>query len=294
MNQFGMRIAGITLLVLLGLWGLYSGGKWLIGGLDNTREKRQSLSLAEAQKDTDGDGVADYYETTFYKSDPNKADTDGDGMSDLDEITSGRDPLVPAPKDVIKPLTGAEVAGIQDSFTKKYLASLPEDVPREEILDQSRLEIFVENNRGELLPVIPPETILTSPATGAEAVKAYLDVISASHNGQLKAVSSTDLEGGFRAQVSTGNQETLKEMVRALTDNLNILFKAQAPAEVAQLHIKLVAASTALRDNAAMLSNVNQDFVGALIAAKNIEDLGGVFQEIAQEVGALEEKYGLE
>ena len=36
--------------------------------------------------DTDGDGLNDWDEIDFYKTDPNKADTDGDGLSDGDEV----------------------------------------------------------------------------------------------------------------------------------------------------------------------------------------------------------------
>lgn len=294
MNHFGLRIAGLTAVMLLALFGLYTGGRWLIGGLDNNKEQRESLSLAKARQDTDGDGVADYYETTFYKTDPAKADTDGDGMDDLKEITSGRDPLVPAPNDASKPATGEQVAGVKDSYTKKYLASLPEDVAREDILNQVKLEEFVAANRGELLPVIPRDIILTSEAAGAEAVKTYLDNISAAHNNQLEAVSSTDLEGAFRVQVNTGSDELVRELARVLNNNLDVLFKVAAPVEVVPLHTKMIAATTALRDNAALLQRVNDDFAGALVGAKNIEELGGVFQEIARDVAAWEEKYDLE
>jgi Malectin domain/Bacterial TSP3 repeat len=40
------------------------------------------------QVDTDGDGLNDWEEIDFYKTDPNKADTDGDGLSDGDEVAT--------------------------------------------------------------------------------------------------------------------------------------------------------------------------------------------------------------
>ena len=39
--------------------------------------------------DTDGDGLNDWDEIDFYKTDPNKADTDGDAINDGVEVTSG-------------------------------------------------------------------------------------------------------------------------------------------------------------------------------------------------------------
>ncbi len=43
--------------------------------------------------DTDGDGILDYKEIDFYKTDPHNVDTDGDGHNDGDEILGGYDPL---------------------------------------------------------------------------------------------------------------------------------------------------------------------------------------------------------
>ena len=56
----------------------------------------------------------------------------------------------------------------------------------------------------------------------------------------------------------------------------------------------MIAATTALQINSEGLLNIDQDFVGGLIAAKKIEELGGVFQEMATSVKELETKYGLE
>lgn len=51
---------------------------------------RQSFN---SKIDTDGDGVVDYKEIEFYKTDPRNVDTDGDGHNDGDEILHGYDPL---------------------------------------------------------------------------------------------------------------------------------------------------------------------------------------------------------
>jgi Malectin domain/Bacterial TSP3 repeat/Fibronectin type III domain len=45
--------------------------------------------------DTDGDGLSDGAEVNIYKTDPTKSDTDGDGISDGLEVSKGSNPLDP-------------------------------------------------------------------------------------------------------------------------------------------------------------------------------------------------------
>jgi len=287
----GWRVVGMTTVVVLVIAGLYWGGqKWLKGDGDQTTTPGGSLSLADKTRDSDGDGMADLYETAFYSTNPNSADTDGDGTGDRDEVVAGRDPLIPGPNDVSKPATGEQITQV-DTFTKKYLASLPEDVPREQILDQVRIEAFVNANKGALLP---PVTITTSSNEGKEAVQAYLDAVSSTHNKELRIVTSADVEAAFRLLINTQDKQPMQGIVDVLRKNVVILQKVTAPNEVAGLHEKMIAATTALQINSEGLLNIDQDFVGGLIAAKKIEELGGVFQEMATSVKELETKYGLE
>lgn len=294
-NALGLRVVGITATLLIVLFGLYWGGRALLfnKGADRSPLPQQGMALADRTRDTDGDGVADLIETTYYKTDPNKADTDGDGVSDLHEITSGRDPLIPGPNDESRPATGSKVTELK-THTQLYLSALSDDVPRDEILDQARLESYVEANRGTLLPTVTSDMMLVVPGEGKEAVAAYLDAISSTHNDAIKIVTSADIEAAYRLQVSSQQPQPMRDVVAALTSNAAVIEGVSAPSEIAALHTKLVAASRSLRDNVELLHKINQDFVGGLIAAKNIEGLGDVFQEIAADIKALEEKYGLE
>lgn len=293
-NRLGLQVAGITAVVLAVLFGLYWGGRALF--LKDKEAPEQGASeeqLAQQQKDSDGDGVADLFETVYYKTDPNNPDTDGDGTSDLDEIVAGRDPTIAGPNDESKPATGSQVTEAK-TFTQRYLASLPDNVAKKDILDQAKLEAFVEANKGTLMPTITADMIVKTADEGEKAIVAYLDNISSAHNDSLKEITSADIEAAFRLQVNSQNKQPMSDIVTALTNNVTTLKAVAAPAEVVEMHTKLVAASQALRDNVDLLSRVDQDFVGALIAAQNIEDLGTVFQQLADEVKGLEGKYGLE
>lgn len=55
--------------------------------------------LADQQKDTDKDGLTDYFEINVYKTSPYLPDTDSDGISDKDEIDKGTNPNCPEGKD---------------------------------------------------------------------------------------------------------------------------------------------------------------------------------------------------
>lgn len=290
LNTFGFRVAAVTALVCAVVFGVYWGASKL---WDQWSERVPvQVSQEEQTQDRDNDGIADLYEGRFYGTNPTTADTDGDGVSDLAEIEAGRNPVVAGDNDGIKPPTGQNVSSPQ-TYTQQYLAQLPADIPREEILQQERITAFVDARRGTLLPSLPPETITTTATSGTEAVRSYLDSISSAHNKELHQVTSSDLEAAFRLLIGTGQSASLQDLVTNLEQNVALLIAVPVPQEAAELHRMFVAASQALAANAKLLRNTNTDFVGALIGARNIEELGGVFQDVASRVKALEEKYGL-
>lgn len=276
------------------VFGVYWGIRMAFFTPDTPAQLAQQTETASTQlTDTDGDGLPDSYEAQ-YQTDPARPDTDGDGVSDRDEIEQGTDPRIPAPNDVVKPTTGeavGQVAGVQ-TYTQQYLAALPADAAREDILDQTRLEAFIATNRHELLPTLPPGAVQAAADEGKEAIQTYLDTISASHNKQLHQVTNDTLEAAFNAKLQL-NLEPLDTIVVQLEQNIKVLKTIPAPAEVADMHEKLIRATTALHSNSVALRDIDQDFVGGLIATKNIDDLGVVFQEIATSVKELETKYGL-
>jgi uncharacterized protein YpiB (UPF0302 family) len=292
MNRLGVRVAAMTSVVLVAVFGLYIGVRQLLNqSTSENTQLAQSSATPDATTDSDSDGLPDQFET-LYRTNPNQADSDGDGTPDAEEINAGRDPNVAGTQDESRPPTGSNVV-VQNTYTQKYLASLPEDIAREEILNKERMEAFVEVNQGELLPIIASETVRTTTSSGKEAVAAYLNSISFRHNPELAEVTSTQIEQAFAQQLQLENQ-LIKDIVAKLEKNVSVLKAVAAPTEAAELHRQLIAASQSLLNNTKLLQNVDTDFVGALVGSKNIEDLGTVFQQISQRVKELEVKYGLE
>jgi len=243
--------------------------------------------------DSDGDGLEDSLED-IYRSDPNNPDTDGDGTSDGDEVAAQRDPTVPGPNDSFN-IEAASKALQEGTYTKEYIAGLPPELSREEFLDKARLEAFVEEHRASALVEVTAESLTVTAEDGVNkaVVEKYLDTISASHNPEVTAVTSDEIDVAYRAAYQNQESAELETILAALTKNVEILQATAVPASAVDLHVLLLSASTSLRDNVALLLNMDTDFVGGLIGARNIEVLGADFAEVAKQVAALEKKWGI-
>ena len=291
-NRLGLKTVGITITLLAVGIGLL----WSIGALLAPTEQplttfgEQPSEAVIEPADQDGDQLPDAFEQ-HYLTDPTNPDTDGDGTPDFAELEAGRNPTVPGPNDSIAPPTGSQAADVS-TLTGEYLASLPEDIAREDILRQETIEQFVELNRGELLPPLAAGVLKTNEAAGPETITAYLDAISASHNEQLSAVTNDDIAQALIARLQDDSQ-ALRQLVTNLEHNIDTLAGIVAPAEAADLHQQLLQATQALLDNIRLLVAIDRDFIGGLIAARNIDDLGAIFLSSAEQVQALEEKYDI-
>ncbi|MCK4745245.1 hypothetical protein KAS41_04230 [Candidatus Parcubacteria bacterium] len=54
--------------------------------------EEEKIGTNPKNRDTDNDGLDDYYEIRIYRTDPLSSDTDGDGYSDGEEVRSGYNP----------------------------------------------------------------------------------------------------------------------------------------------------------------------------------------------------------
>ncbi len=287
-NKLGIRVAILTIIGLVIVYGVYWGVRKSISSFYPSVSLSPSLEpTLEPIVDRDQDGLSDLVENV-YQSNPDNPDTDGDGTKDGAEVIAGRDPLQVGPNDLLGDVPLASQVTDTSTYTGQYLATLPADLNRNDILDKTRVEAFIAEHRGKLLPDLPEGTIKVSTETGAEAVKKYLDQISSSTNPAIKPVSSTTIDAAFRASYEDPKNPALEEVERAVAGNFTILAAVETPKETLLLHTKLVAATKALANNIALLKHMPTDLIGGQIGAKNIEDLGPVFQDIAKQVQQLE------
>lgn len=287
-NRLGVRVAITTVGGLLVIYGIYWGASRLISSLQPEPAATPTPSPTELTiTDFDQDGLSDLVENV-YQTNARAADTDGDGTQDGAEVAAGRDPVKKGPDDALADVPLAKQVIDTSTYTGQYLASLPADLNRNDILDKVRLEAFIATHRDKLLPDIPVGTIKVSSATGKEAITKYLDQISSSTNLAIKPVSSSDIDAAFRAAYQDPKSPTLEEIGEVVAANYAALAAVEAPKEVVALHTKLVAATQALLNNIKLLQTMPTDFVGGLIGAKNVEDLAPVFQDISKQIEKLE------
>lgn len=251
----------------------------------NTRPPARVLS------DRDQDGLTDEAEE-LYHTDPDNPDTDRDGTRDGDEVAAGRNPLL-AGEDELKPPTGRNVLGAV-SYTARYLATLPEDTARDMIINKDALDAFAADNRGTLIPDIPPAGIATVDPTDSETVRQYFARISSVSNPEVIAVAADDIAAAFRLDFERHDPETIEKIIVVLQSNITIYQQTPVPQGIRSIHEQLIALNEALLTNTQLLHTMPQDFVAGLIAARNLEELGSRFATLAHDMQSIQDEYGIE
>lgn len=296
-NKLGMYVAGVTAVLVIAIASIYFGVRFLLSERNAlTRTPTTSptptpdVSTFIAGEDSDNDELPDLVEN-LYRTLPNNPDTDADGTSDGEEISLQRDPTIAAPNDSLLEVSASGQVTGAGTYTQKYLATLPDDLSQDDVLSSTRLEAFVEEYKGSLLPDVPVSSIKTNAATGKEAIGAYISAISSTSNTQITPVTSAEIEEAHRLAYSSNQPQPLRDILTKLEANVSALQQIEVPQEAVLIHQELVAASQALVNNVKLLENMQKDFVGGLIGAKNIELLSPIFAQIANDTGTLKEKY---
>ncbi len=253
-NTLGIRIIGITLILILVIFGVWKGTELAISKYQTSRTVTSTITPAP---------------TPLVQVEPTLAPEVEKELSAFADTAR-------------KTLIG---------YTKKYVESLPVDITKAQLLEPKRIEAFVDANRGTLLPDLPAGTVQTTTKSGKSAIQAYLDEISPIQNSAIKTITGDMITSGLAKQESNEELQALAPLLLSLEDNFKIFQNIKAPQEAATFHTKLLRATQALINNVKLLQGMRNDFVGGLIGQKNLADLNAVFTDIGTQILALETKY---
>lgn len=84
--------------------------------------------VADADKDSDKDGLKDWQEIQLYQSDACKTDSDNDGYLDGEEIASGYNPIIKAPGDELPGTAPKGPRPLPENLTKALSSALAQQV----------------------------------------------------------------------------------------------------------------------------------------------------------------------
>lgn len=182
-----------------------------------------------------------------------------------------------APDTSFGSLPSPQVLSQTGPWTQKYLAASP----------APDIENFVNANKGQLLPTLSDGTVKTKAETSEASHKKYAEEVSHDTNPALHAIIKADIESAWRLSFQNSQPQVINDVIQKLLENVKILEAVIAPQDQEALHTKIVSASHALVNNAELLRDTKSDWVGALIGAKNIDELQPVLTEIETEVATL-------
>ena len=284
-----VKIIGSFLVILgLGWLGLFIWNNW--NGAPNNKlgfdGKKPSLKEAgaEAQKDTDNDGLKDW-EEALWRTNPEINDTDGDETNDGDEIKAGRDPKIAGicpstspgqaekctdklqnPEELSKNKNSDEpatfTAKIAEEFGKNYFAG--KGVVAGESLSVSAQQsladsivLGIEQGVAAYQDVFKKEDLKVSEFLSP---KIYLDKLGNAFNQNFKDIKTSEVD--IINFVISGNYfdnvKLFEPLITAYKNMVLFLQKEMVPETYADLHLSAL--------------NIMQNTLFAVRAMKNIEE----------------------
>lgn len=264
-----------------------------------------SLALGEqdalfdriSELDSDNDGLKDW-EEHLWGTDAHNADSDGDGARDGDEVDANRDPANAALDDSLETRPGnagasadapktATDAVAREAFETYFLYK-----QQGQPIDAANVErIVVESIRQSLaegvqIPTFPSEDIITASDSGADALRAYGNTVSAivSQSAIQGENPIAILAGAVRARDETMLAE-LDTPIEGYGDLISNMRAVAVPAGAVATHQNFMDSALAMRYMLEGMQNVFADPVRAMVVLSSARRITDTFAEAQKQMG---------
>lgn len=255
--------------------------------LPNTSQENEGLQtdgfrkelIAEANKDSDSDGLRDW-EEALYKTNPENPDTDGDGTKDGDEIRQNRNPLVRGPKDIVSTPLKLEAPIVFDAQNSTHILT-------QNIFQDPAFQNILLESGGKLSPDIIIKYLKDLPASASLqniqpldtktlkisdnetpiAVENYLESFANIFIQNGEAFSEGDDLTIARDALTNNSQNDFKKLdaiVAALQKIINEANALAIPKNILWFHEKEIFLLSKTRLEISVLRNARIDPLGAL------------------------------
>ncbi|MBI1834163.1 MAG: hypothetical protein HYR90_05060 [Candidatus Andersenbacteria bacterium] len=173
----------------------------------------------------------------------------------------------------------------QTSYTARYklYAGVTGQIT-EGLSQEEEVAAYVEEERKNLLPsdfAIPPLD-----ATATE-VTAYQQSISPTANPAITAVTSPAIADAFRKYFQNPTTSALDRINQDLETTIAELNRIAVPESLRPWHTEYIHLHALLLENIQLLKTMPEDPIGGLVAARNIQELGDRFNQLAKALNTL-------
>lgn len=251
--------------------------------------KAPLLAVKQAPKDSpllqdeDRDGLLSW-EEDLYRTDPQNADTDNDGIPDGEEVKIGANPIDPTNSGpALGELEKSAMPGSRPSsnLTRSFFDDFVKEGGGELLLGQrnsdaaakllsQKLAQYAERDDLSVRPAIIPESILIkrTAETGTQAVKNYLNALTAIFETHLEPLKEDDLSIFQRALITADPALTanLKQYRQAVEQATRAIRTLEVPENLVWLHIKEIQLFEETWRGLLAMERLEQDPLSALAA----------------------------
>ena len=257
-----------------------------------------------AQKDSDGDGLADW-EETLWKTDPKNPDTDGDGTNDGDEVKLKRNPLISGPDDAFT-----------DDFLQKQVSAdnVQENLTQTQLFTRDLVSTylklkqsgqFTQENQTKLIDSFTEEAIsraknteisahtiselIIEDVTGIILVSQYAQKIEFALGNNLRysfAGEELALLKDILEKKDSRSVAVFSEAEKAYNNFASALLSMKVPRDIAVSHVALINSSLVIAKSFSDIELSSVDPLNALIGVKRYSEEALVFGGYLNDISA--------